>query len=470
MWILRDCRKEIRGHRDLALDELPRRAHLRGMTEVLGSREGDWRGYAAAVLMVAASTLTGLILAPRWGNSAVDLVYLPAVLGSAVLAGLGPSLVAAASSALAYNYFFTAPYHTFRIHSPADVVTVIVLFLVAVVTSHLAASIRKQAELANAHAERNATIAGFARRLLSCRDEQEIAEVAVRDLSGLFDCNAVLLTGTSQPRAVASYPASIQLTPSDLAAAATVVATGAPAGRGITGVTTVEWQLHPICSGSTVIAVIGLARDDGVPPGNADQSPLIQSVIDQLALALERATLEASAREFATVRERDRLRSALLSTISHDLAPPLAAIGGGVRALRRDGASDKAIVSGISNEAAKLQRYLDNLLDLGSDADRRPIEAGGVTIDLFHRFVSRDGMDVHLTPKEYAVLAELAKHPGRVLTHDHLLRVAWGPAQEGQTEYLRVAVRALRQKLERDPSRPALILNEPAVGYRLAAT
>jgi two-component system sensor histidine kinase KdpD len=81
--------------------------------------------------------------------------------------------------------------------------------------------------------------------------------------------------------------------------------------------------------------------------------------------------------------------------------------------------------------------------------------------------VTRDGREVHLTPKEYAVLAELAKHPGRVLGHAHLLRAAWGPAQEKQTEYLRVAVRALRQKLEQDPSHPRLIINEPGVGYRL---
>ncbi len=81
----------------------------------------------------------------------------------------------------------------------------------------------------------------------------------------------------------------------------------------------------------------------------------------------------------------------------------------------------------------------------------------------------RDGEEIHLTPKEYAVLAELAKHPGRVLTHAHLLRTAWGPAQENQTEYLRVAIRGLRQKLEGSPSRPQIIINEPAVGYRLKA-
>jgi two-component system sensor histidine kinase KdpD len=81
----------------------------------------------------------------------------------------------------------------------------------------------------------------------------------------------------------------------------------------------------------------------------------------------------------------------------------------------------------------------------------------------------RGGEEVHLTPKEFAVLGELAKHPGQVLSHAHLLRTVWGPAQENQTDYLRVAVRSLRQKLERDPAHPTIIINEPAVGYRLRA-
>ena len=80
----------------------------------------------------------------------------------------------------------------------------------------------------------------------------------------------------------------------------------------------------------------------------------------------------------------------------------------------------------------------------------------------------RGGEEVHLTPKEFALLAELAKHRGRVLSHAHLLRTVWGPAHEKQIDYLRVAIRALRQKLELAPSAPALILNEPAIGYRLS--
>lgn len=106
---------------------------------------------------------------------------------------------------------------------------------------------------------------------------------------------------------------------------------------------------------------------------------------------------------------------------------------------------------------------------LASEAERQVVEAGPVTIDLLARTVRRDGETVHVTPKEWNLLQDLAKHPGRVLTHESLLRSVWGPAHVGQTEYLRVAIRALRQKLEDEPARPRLIVNEPGVGYRLIA-
>lgn len=106
---------------------------------------------------------------------------------------------------------------------------------------------------------------------------------------------------------------------------------------------------------------------------------------------------------------------------------------------------------------------------LASESDREVVEAGPVAIDLLARSVRRNGEEVHVTRKEWDLLAELAKHPGRVLTHQMLLRTVWGPAHVGQTEYLRVAIRALRQKLEDEPSQPRLIVNEPGVGYRLIA-
>ena len=85
---------------------------------------------------------------------------------------------------------------------------------------------------------------------------------------------------------------------------------------------------------------------------------------------------------------------------------------------------------------------------------------------LAHRVMSQ-GQEIRLTRKEFAVLAELARHPGKVVTHTHLLRHVWGEAHIDDIEYLRVAVRGLRLKIEEDPANPILIQNEPGVGYRL---
>ena len=94
-------------------------------------------------------------------------------------------------------------------------------------------------------------------------------------------------------------------------------------------------------------------------------------------------------------------------------------------------------------------------------------QARDIEIDLVNRLVRKGGEEVHLTPKEYAFLAELARHPGRVFTHSQLLTQVWGPAFDEHIEYARIVVRNLRQKLEDDPASPKLIVNELGVGYRL---
>lgn len=104
----------------------------------------------------------------------------------------------------------------------------------------------------------------------------------------------------------------------------------------------------------------------------------------------------------------------------------------------------------------------------GGRASER-IVAGNVVIDLGRHSVTRDNQPVPLTPKEFALLVELARNADRVITHSALLRAVWGPAHLDDVEYLRVAVRALRQKLEPQRTSPALILNEPGVGYRLVS-
>ena len=114
---------------------------------------------------------------------------------------------------------------------------------------------------------------------------------------------------------------------------------------------------------------------------------------------------------------------------------------------------------------ARLRTALRRRLEASTES--RLVEAQGVEVDLLNRLVRKHGREVHLTPKEYAFLAELASHPGRVFTHKQLLGAVWGPVFEQNIEYARIVVRNLRQKLEDDPSSPRLIVNELGVGYRL---
>lgn len=94
-------------------------------------------------------------------------------------------------------------------------------------------------------------------------------------------------------------------------------------------------------------------------------------------------------------------------------------------------------------------------------------QSEGLSVDLVHRRITRDGNEVKLSPKEYDILQQLVIHAGKVLTHRHLLREVWGSENDDDVAYLRVYIRQLRGKLETDPAQPTLILTEPGVGYRL---
>jgi two-component system KDP operon response regulator KdpE len=116
---------------------------------------------------------------------------------------------------------------------------------------------------------------------------------------------------------------------------------------------------------------------------------------------------------------------------------------------------------------ARIRVVLRNRLT--ATAETPVLTLGDLEIDLALRQIRRADEEIYLTPREYAFIAELAKHPGRVLTHSQLLRAIWGSGHEGDVEYLRVAARAVRRKIEVDPSSPVLVRNEPGIGYRLMA-
>ena len=135
----------------------------------------------------------------------------------------------------------------------------------------------------------------------------------------------------------------------------------------------------------------------------------------------------------------------------------------------------QALDSGANDYVTKpfgIQEFLARIRALlrqapSGDAQEVALEIGPLTIDLAYRRVLLDGVEVALTRKEYAVLAQLSRHPGRVITQQQLLKDIWGPTHLENSHYLRIVVGHLRQKLADDPTNPRFIATEPGVGYRL---
>jgi two-component system sensor histidine kinase KdpD len=190
----------------------------------------------------------------------------------------------------------------------------------------------------------------------------------------LFDCNAAMLVERdAQPVIIASEPRHARLTPADYGAAAVVFQEGEVIGRGSPRLSPADWLFFPVKSDGIVLAAVGLARDDGRSPVGDEQSPLLTNLLDQMALALERSKLERQMQDVASLRERDHLRGALLSSVGHDLRTPLTAILAAAGELRLADAP-ALLIDTIDDEAAKLGRYIANLLDMAR------IEAGSIRL------------------------------------------------------------------------------------------
>ena len=122
---------------------------------------------------------------------------------------------------------------------------------------------------------------------------------------------------------------------------------------------------------------------------------------------------------------------------------------------------------GVGELLARIRVALRHARAAGAGPADPVIEVGPIRIDESRHEVAVEGTPVHLTPIEFRLLARLAHHAGKVLTHRQLLREVWGPGAAEQTHYLRVHMAALRRKIERDPARPHWLVTEPGIGYRL---
>ncbi len=328
------------------------------------------RAYPGSTVMVAAALVAGLAI-DRWiGVPNISLVFLPAVLASATLYGLLPSLYASLLAVAAYNFFFIPPIYSFTVADPANVVALVFFGLVAALTSHLAAVGRSRLDAARGHARHLAELYAFSRKLAGNGDLDDLLWATAHQFAVMLGVRTVILMPEGPALTVrCGYPPEDRLDEADLAAAHWVWTHDCAAGRGSRILPGGRWLFLPARTGRGPVAVIGLTDDRPGPLLDPDHRQLVDALADQAAIALERVVLARDIDRARILAETEKLRSALLSSLSHDLRTPLASILGAASSLQRYADSYGAVerrqlAATIQSEAERLNRFVNNLFDM----------------------------------------------------------------------------------------------------------
>jgi two-component system, OmpR family, sensor histidine kinase KdpD len=330
----------------------------------------DVRSYGFALLAVALALGIGELIQWLIGIENVDLVFLTAVVGVAVRFGLWPSLLASVVSSLCYNFFFLPPIYTFTISDPVNVAAFGFFTLVAVVVSHFAARGRTQAVTARERVRTVESLYAFSRKLAGVGTLDDVLWATAYQTALMLKVRVVLLLPENGSIAVkAGYPPEDTLDEADIAAAKWAWENNRPAGRGSDTLPGAKRLFLPMRTGRGAIGIVGIDSDKPGPLLTPDQRRLLDALIDQAAIAIERVYLVEDVDRAKRTIETDRLRSALLTSISHDLKTPLAAVlaaAGTVRDLstKLTEAEKADLLATIVDESERLNRFIANLLDM----------------------------------------------------------------------------------------------------------
>jgi two-component system, OmpR family, sensor histidine kinase KdpD len=330
----------------------------------------DLRAYLVSTAFVALALLAGFALHQFLNVFNIALVFLTAVLIVAARYGLLPSLFACALSVLAYNFFFLPPLYTFTITEPENVLALIAFLLVAIIASNLAAGARAQALTARSHARVTEELLAFSRKLSGVATLDDLLWATTYQIASMLRLHVVILMPEGATLAVkAAYPPEDELDGADVAAAKWSWAHNHPAGRGADALPAARRMFLPLRTGRGAVGVLGLDREQPGVMLSSDARRLLDALMDLAALAIERIHLQSDLDRAKLQAESERLRSALLTSISHDLGTPLASIIGAASSLksvgeRYGGGERAALTTTILEEAERLNRFVGNLLDM----------------------------------------------------------------------------------------------------------
>ncbi|MCW4115468.1 sensor histidine kinase KdpD [Aurantimonas sp. MSK8Z-1] len=332
----------------------------------------EWRPHSylwSAVAVALACAAAHLVLRVMPAAS-LALVFLLAVLFAAARYGLMPSIFASVLSFLAYNFFFTEPYHTLSIHRESDVLTLLLFLVVSIVTGNQAARLGAQAASQRAIAERTMRLYEFSRKIASAASLDDVVWAAVHHVAATLKCDALVLGPDERGRLaiLGGYPPEDRLDVKDWGAAEWAHEHREPAGWSSVTLPSSSWLFLPLGTGAASVGLLGVRFGQGSYPTPSDRR-LLDALVDQIAVAIERTRLASDIEASRILSETERLRTALLSSVSHDLRTPLVSIIGAASSLMEDDdalgrAGRRAMAETVFEEGERLNRYVQNLLDM----------------------------------------------------------------------------------------------------------
>lgn len=360
----------VRRTQDIAIHLVTREAEATGEP---ASRRRTWLApeplhFVYATAAVFAALGVGEILTQFTPIPNLSMIFMLAVLFTAMNFGMWPAVYASLLSSAVYNFFFIQPLYTFTVAEPYELLALIIFLVVAVVSSAMAGRVREQARISASRMRAMRRLYEFTRRMSGLATQDALAEGAASEIhASLGRPVVVLLTKADDLTLTAAWPPEDTLDAAAMTAARWAFSHGEPAGADTGTLPIVPWYFVPLRIGDKTLGVIGVGKHADTGGLDSEARALLDTLSEQTAAALDRASLAREMVSAKTATETERVRNTLLASISHDFRTPLSSILGSATSLidygdKLDGATKQDLLGGIKQEAEGLDEMVRNLL------------------------------------------------------------------------------------------------------------